>query len=65
MLGRRRLPGIPPGQIRINGTDTPWFDADVEALAGLPRLAGVRLPKAETPGSAIVPLANCLDVGYT
>lgn len=52
-------PGEPPIQVRINGTGTPWFDADVEALGGLPRLAGFRLPKAES-ASAVVALANRL-----
>lgn len=33
--------------VRVNGTDTPWFEADVgEALA--PGLAGVVVPKIET-----------------
>jgi citrate lyase subunit beta/citryl-CoA lyase len=34
--------------VRVNGAATPWFRADLEALAGLP-VAGAVLPKAEGP----------------
>lgn len=37
-----------PVMIRINGADTPWFDADL-ALSGHPGVIGVVLPKAEDP----------------
>lgn len=33
--------------VRINAFDTPWYDADVEAVIGLPGLAGIVVPKAE------------------
>ena len=35
-----------PVLVRINGSDTPWFQDDL-ALCGLPGVAGVVLPKAE------------------
>lgn len=34
--------------VRINSADTPWFAADL-ALCGAPGVAGVMLPKAESP----------------
>jgi citrate lyase subunit beta/citryl-CoA lyase len=37
-----------PAWVRINGSDTSWFDEDVAALAGQPGVAGIVLPKAET-----------------
>lgn len=37
-----------PVMVRINGADTPWFDADL-ALSGHPGVVGVVLPKAEDP----------------
>jgi citrate lyase subunit beta / citryl-CoA lyase len=33
--------------VRINGVDTPWFAADVSALAAHPGVAGIVLPKSE------------------
>ncbi|GAA3867829.1 HpcH/HpaI aldolase/citrate lyase family protein [Tessaracoccus defluvii] len=35
-------------QVRINAPGTPWHEADVEALAGLPRWVGARIPKVES-----------------
>jgi citrate lyase subunit beta/citryl-CoA lyase len=35
--------------VRVNGHDTPWHDADLAALAGLPGLKGIVLPKATNP----------------
>ena len=37
-----------PVYVRINGTDTPWFEQDLE-LVGMPGVRGVILPKAEQP----------------
>lgn len=37
-----------PVIIRINGVDTPWFNADLE-LSGHPGVVGVMLPKVEDP----------------
>jgi citrate lyase beta subunit len=37
-----------PAYVRVNGTATPWFRDDLEAVAR-PGLAGVVLPKAEDP----------------
>jgi citrate lyase subunit beta/citryl-CoA lyase len=33
--------------VRINAASTPWFDADVAALAALPQLSGLVVPKTE------------------
>jgi citrate lyase subunit beta/citryl-CoA lyase len=43
-----------PVHVRINAADSPWFDRDLDAVAGLSdnaaaSLAGVILPKAERP----------------
>jgi citrate lyase subunit beta/citryl-CoA lyase len=37
-----------PAYVRINGTETPWFERDLEVV-GLPGVLGVVLPKAEQP----------------
>ena len=37
-----------PMYVRVNGPDTPWFAADVQVLAR-PGVAGVLVPKVETP----------------
>jgi citrate lyase subunit beta/citryl-CoA lyase len=37
-----------PAWVRINGSDTRWFNEDVAALSGQPGVAGIVLPKAET-----------------
>ncbi|GJD52141.1 Citrate lyase subunit beta-like protein [Methylobacterium crusticola] len=43
------LAGAPPGSaiVRVNALGTPWHEDDVRALAGLPGLAGLMLPKTE------------------
>ena len=35
--------------VRINGVVTPWHDDDIRALARIPRVIGLMLPKAEDP----------------
>ncbi|MFJ6538991.1 HpcH/HpaI aldolase/citrate lyase family protein [Paenarthrobacter sp. NPDC091711] len=35
--------------VRINSADSAWHDADIEAVAHLPGLQGVMVPKAENP----------------
>ncbi|MET9446394.1 HpcH/HpaI aldolase/citrate lyase family protein [Streptomyces cinerochromogenes] len=35
--------------VRVNAPDTPWAVADLTALAGLPGLSGLRLPKVTSP----------------
>ncbi len=37
-----------PAWVRINGSDTSWFNDDVAALAGHAGVTGIVLPKAET-----------------
>lgn len=39
---------LPVIQVRINAADTPWHDADLAALAGLPAAVEIRVPKVET-----------------
>lgn len=41
------------GVVRINGADTPWFEADLAALAECPQ-AAVMVPKADTQSIALV-----------
>ncbi|MEU6588799.1 CoA ester lyase [Streptomyces sp. NPDC046881] len=38
-----------PVHVRLNALDGPWAAADLTALAGLPGLSGLRLPKVTTP----------------
>ncbi|WP_053709025.1 HpcH/HpaI aldolase/citrate lyase family protein [Streptomyces sp. NRRL B-3648] len=38
-----------PVHVRVNALDGPWAAADLAALAGLPGLAGLRLPKVTAP----------------
>lgn len=57
-----------PIYVRINAASTPWFDADIAALTGLPQLGGLVVPKTEdaatldratagaTPTLRVVPL---------
>jgi citrate lyase subunit beta/citryl-CoA lyase len=41
--------GARPVQVRVNHPSTPWHEADLAALAGLPLAVGVRVPKVESP----------------
>jgi citrate lyase subunit beta/citryl-CoA lyase len=47
--GLAAMPRAMPVLLRINGTDTEWHEADIEAARRLP-LAAVMVPKAEEPG---------------
>lgn len=51
--------GAKPVQVRINAPNSPWFAADVAAVAALPRAVAVRVPKAEDP-RAIAEIAGAL-----
>ncbi|MFF3679167.1 HpcH/HpaI aldolase/citrate lyase family protein [Streptomyces sp. NPDC002120] len=46
LLGER--PAVPV-HVRVNALDSPWGGADLNALAGLRGLAGLRLPKISAP----------------
>lgn len=46
--------------VRLNAAGTPWFDADVDAVAGASGLLGVLAPKAEDP-VALAALSARLD----
>ncbi|MFD0413716.1 HpcH/HpaI aldolase/citrate lyase family protein [Streptomyces sp. NPDC127108] len=43
----------PAVQVRVNALGTPLSDADLEAVAPLPGLAGLRLPKVTSPADVI------------
>lgn len=45
--------------VRVNAAGTPWHDADLTTLAGLPGLAGVFVPKAEDPALAAAIHRTC------
>lgn len=58
--------------VRINPVGTPWHDADLQLLNGLPGLGAVMLPKAESaqqvealcqacPGLAVLPLVESAE----
>lgn len=51
-----------PAVVRVNGVDTPWYDADVAALGGVRGLRGVVLPKAES-AEMVAGLAAALPAG--
>lgn len=48
-----------PVLVRINAVGTPWFSQDIAAIAALPAVAGVMLPKAEA--TSIATLAGQTD----
>jgi citrate lyase subunit beta/citryl-CoA lyase len=58
----RRLTDGGVGCVRINAHGTPFHDADVAALAGVPGLSGVLVPKAEDP-RVLVDLGSVLGPG--
>ncbi|WP_432135992.1 MULTISPECIES: HpcH/HpaI aldolase/citrate lyase family protein [unclassified Streptomyces] len=43
------VPQPVPVHVRVNALDTPYCAADLEALAPLPGLSGLRLPKVSSP----------------
>jgi citrate lyase subunit beta / citryl-CoA lyase len=43
------LSGAGRGWVRINAAGTPWYGPDVAALAGVPGLLGLVVPKSEDP----------------
>jgi len=49
------LSGPPPVpvHVRVNALDGPWADADIKALAALPGLSGLRLPKVTSPSDVV------------
>ncbi|CAD6560008.1 HpcH/HpaI aldolase/citrate lyase family protein [Paraburkholderia metrosideri] len=47
-----------PTWVRINGSDTSWFNEDIAALAAQPGVAGIVLPKAETRAQIDAVLTN-------
>lgn len=47
-----------PLWIRVNSTDTEWFEDDVRALAAHRSVAGIMLPKAESDGQIDAVLAH-------
>jgi citrate lyase subunit beta/citryl-CoA lyase len=40
--------GASPVMVRVNAVTTTWYDDDMRAMAGLPELVGLMLPKAES-----------------
>ncbi|MEU8590362.1 CoA ester lyase [Streptomyces sp. NPDC048664] len=42
-----------PVHVRVNAPDSPWADDDLTALAALPGLAGLRLPKVTSPADVV------------
>jgi citrate lyase subunit beta/citryl-CoA lyase len=52
---RAYAPKITGGRlwVRVNGLDSGLADADLDALIGLPELAGIFLPKVETPAEVL------------
>jgi citrate lyase subunit beta/citryl-CoA lyase len=47
------VPGPATVHVRVNALDGPLFAADLAALAALPGLVGLRLPKVATPGDVV------------
>lgn len=63
------LGGLGPGpvgpsvQVRVNHAGTPWYADDVAALADLPRVVGVRVPKVEAVAEVRALAASLPDRG--
>lgn len=45
--------------VRMNALDSPYAGADLAALAGLPHLAGLRLPKVRGPEDVLLAAQRC------
>jgi citrate lyase subunit beta/citryl-CoA lyase len=48
--------------VRVNAVGTPWHDDDLRALAGLPRVKAVMLPKAESADGIAATRARLAEV---
>ncbi|WP_377273530.1 HpcH/HpaI aldolase/citrate lyase family protein [Peterkaempfera sp. SMS 1(5)a] len=55
-------PGHGLVHVRVNALDGPFGEADVQAVAGLPGVSGLRLPKITDPGEAGKVAALVADV---
>jgi citrate lyase subunit beta / citryl-CoA lyase len=73
-LGTRGVPDHPrpfSAFVRINAVGSPWGADDLEAVAGLPGLRGIRVPKVEGPkdvaavAGALAAAGSGLGVGVT
>ncbi|MGW1891955.1 HpcH/HpaI aldolase/citrate lyase family protein [Streptomyces sp. NPDC002004] len=51
-----------PVHVRVNAPDGPLGDADVHAVAGLPGLSGLRLPKVTAPAQVVRVAEACARV---
>jgi citrate lyase subunit beta / citryl-CoA lyase len=51
-----------PVQVRVNALTGPDLPADLDAVAGAPGLAGLRLPKVESPGQLGVVMSTGLEL---
>lgn len=49
--------------VRVNALDGPLFAADLAALAGLPGLGGLRLPKVSSPAGVALVVRTLRDAG--
>ncbi|MEV6103319.1 CoA ester lyase [Streptomyces sp. NPDC051940] len=56
-------PGPSPVHVRINALDGPLAPAEIARLAGLPGLAGLRLPKVTDPGAIRMIAGEVPDTG--
>jgi citrate lyase subunit beta/citryl-CoA lyase len=54
------LPDGVPVYVRVNGATTPWFERDLGVAASL-RIAGILLPKADTPNEVARAAARLPD----
>ncbi|WP_202238333.1 HpcH/HpaI aldolase/citrate lyase family protein [Actinacidiphila reveromycinica] len=59
------VPGPARVHVRVNALDGPFLTADLAALAGLPGLGGLRLPKVTGPGDVASVLERYADLAGT